>query len=105
MPHDAKAATDPWRGVKRGDRFYLTSWNRREEGNNLWVEVTDLWFDPVRGQHNTKRGYMAAISLMGQMDKRAITISSLLGKDYVRVEVAHARADQINKWFETTAGA
>lgn len=90
--------TDPWRGIRIGDRFYLSDWNKREM-DQLWCEVTDLWFDPVRGQRNPKHGHMVAIDLMGLGPKRALTVGSLVGKCYVRMDVAHARAAVDANWF------
>jgi hypothetical protein len=82
---------DPWRGVKVGDRFYDAGWNE-QTGGEYWHEVTDLYFDPVRGQDSVKRGYMVAIQLMGRGTKRAVAVGALIGRRYVRMEIAQARA-------------
>ena len=92
--HDA----DPWRGIKVGDRFYLCGWNARQD-SQLWQEVAALYFDPVKGQHNPKRGYMAGIRLMGSGDMRSVTIGTLAGKSYRRVDVALASVMADMEWF------
>lgn len=99
----ARRGIDPWRGIRRGDRFYLAAWNARE-GDQLWAEVTDLWFDPVKGQNNPKRGYMVAIDLMGLGRKQALTAATLAGKGYVRVDIAHARAEADSQWWADADG-
>lgn len=93
-----KAIVDPWRGIKRGDRFYAADWNAAN-GDELWYEVSDLWFDPVRGQRSFKRGYMAAVTLMGHGHKTGMAASTLIGKRFVRVDVAHTRAAADAAWL------
>lgn len=92
----------PWRGVKIGDRFYHAGWNA-STGDQIWYEVTDLYFDPVRGQRSIKRGYMVAITLMGRGNKRAVAASTLVGRGYVRVEAARDRALADTAWLRGTA--
>lgn len=92
--------TDAWRGIKRGDRFYLCGWNAQYE-TRLWYEVTDLWFDPVRGQHTPKRGYMVAVRLMGDGEKHTLSAATIAGKTYRRVEIAHENAEaDLNGWMK-----
>lgn len=93
----ARAGTDPWHGIHKGDRFYAASWNA-STGDQLWYEVTDLWFDPVRGERDVRRGYMVAVRLMGHGTKRALTASTLVGKRYRNVEVAEAAAHAALQW-------
>jgi hypothetical protein len=93
-------AEDPWRGIRLGDRFYLAGVNKWEIGSRIWCRVTDLWYDPVRGQHNPKRGYMAAIDPMGIGHKRAVSIGKLAGKDYVRCDIADAKAAADADWIK-----
>lgn len=95
MPNDPTVpqvtGKDPWHGIRVGDRFYIADWNARE-GTELWEEVTDLWWDPVRGQNSPKRGYMVATRLMGRGSKRALAASTLRGRRYVNVAAAEAAA-------------
>lgn len=86
---------DPWHNIQKGDRFYLASWNRQEHVYApLWYEVTDLWFDPVRGQYSKWRGYLVAVRLMGRGDKCTYCASTIAGKGYVSVEKAEAQANE-----------
>lgn len=98
MTNGKSRTTDPWRGVRVGDRFYLCGWNA-QMGDQIWQEVGVLYFDPVKGQSNPKRGYMAGVRLMGSGDMRAITIGTLAGKSYRRVEVALSNAMEDMEWF------
>jgi hypothetical protein len=82
---------DPWRGIRVGDRFYKADWNAQNDVA-LWDEVTDLWFDPVRGQHSKKRGYVCAVRLMGRCDKTTVAASTLVGRRYVNKADADAKA-------------
>jgi hypothetical protein len=94
-------AGDLWRGLKPGDRFYMVAWNSRE-GDDRWVVVTDLWFDPVKGEHRPKLGAMVAVSPLGIGDKRALTVGTLLGRGYVRVREEELAA-QVAGWLERLA--
>lgn len=90
---------DPWRGIQKGDRFYDAGWNAQMD-DELWWEVTDLWFDPVRGERNPKRGYMVAISLMGRGRKRPVSAGTLAGKRYRNVADAERAAAAVLNWHE-----
>ena len=91
---------DPWCGIQKGDRFYLAAWNARWGDIDLWCEVTDLWFAPVRGERKASNGYMVAVRLMGRSNKQAYRAATLAGKRFRNVADAERAAAAVLNWHE-----
>lgn len=86
----SRGGLDPWKGIRPGDRLYRVHPDHAYQGR---VVVTDLWYDPVRGQDSRHRGCMVGLREADEAwepvgRKWGYPAATVAGRGYLRAEVA-----------------